>query len=362
MKKKILFFVPLPPPIHGASVINKSIKDNKKIKNNFKTFFFNSSQSKNLIDVGNFNLKKTFLFLNDCVELSKKIINIKPDIIYFNPSPRGIGFYRDILYIIILKFFKKKLVFHLHGRGFKKKFKKSYIWKKLLIKLFKDVNLICLSKKLTKDILLFNDKKKKVFILNNFSLIKKDKIKKKKLFTFIYLSNLVPDKGVLTFLNAISLLNKKKYKNFSGKIIGGSSNEPFLNKVKQKLYEVKNVEYLGKLYGHNKDKELNSSNVFILPTKFANEAFPLSILEAMAFGLPIITSNIGGISDIVDHNKNGFVIKKNNHKLYAKFMAIYLKNRKLVKIHGINAKTKHDKNYTPKIFENRFINILKEII
>ena len=82
----------------------------------------------------------------------------------------------------------------------------------------------------------------------------------------------------------------------------------------------------------------------------------------MAFGLPIITSNIGGISDIVDHNKNGFVIKKNNHKLYAKFMAIYLKNRKLVKIHGINAKTKHDKNYTPKIFENRFINILKEII
>ena len=58
-------------------------------------------------------------------------------------------------------------------------YKKSYFTKILLNNLFKNVHLICLSKKLTDDVKLFYDKNKKIFILNNFSL-KQSKLKKKK--------------------------------------------------------------------------------------------------------------------------------------------------------------------------------------
>ena len=61
--KKILFVVPLPPPIHGASLINYYIKKSKNLKKNFKTYFFNSSQAKNLYEMEKFKFIKLFRFL-----------------------------------------------------------------------------------------------------------------------------------------------------------------------------------------------------------------------------------------------------------------------------------------------------------
>ena len=54
--KKILFVVPLPPPIHGASLINNYLNKSKNLKKNFKTYFFNSSQTKNLSEMKYSNL------------------------------------------------------------------------------------------------------------------------------------------------------------------------------------------------------------------------------------------------------------------------------------------------------------------
>lgn len=359
MKKKILFVVPLPPPTHGASFINNLIIKNHEINKNFDIFSFNSSQSKNYSELNSINLKKIFLFFFTYCRLIKKIFFVNPNLIFFNPSPRGVGFYRDIFYIILFKIFKKKIVFHLHGKGFKEKYKKSFIWKILLINLFKNINLICLSNKLIDDIKLFYDKNKKIYILNNFSFTPPKISKKNKIFTFIYLSNLIPDKGIMIFLDAINLMNKK-YKNFNAKVIGNSRNINFLKKIKKKINLLPNVKYLGEMYGKKKYIELNNSNVFVLPTR--NDAFPISILEAMSLKLPIISSRVGGIPDIVKHNKTGFLVKNINFKQYAKFMSIYLNKKKLAILHGRNAKNKHKNNYTKDIFEKKFIKILKKII
>lgn len=360
--KKILFVVPLPPPMHGTTFINSKILNNVNIKKYFKIYFLNSSQSRNFSQLGLIKINKLILFLTNYFNLIKKLILTKPDLIYFNPSPRGIGFYRDIFYIFLFKIFKKKIVFHLHGKGFYDMYKNSFFMKILLVNLFKNINLICLSKKLIEDIKLFYDKNMKIFILNNFSLSHSKTVHKNKDFTFVYLSNLIPDKGIMTFLDAITLLNNKSNKNFKAKVIGDTIDRDFLKKIKKKIRKLPNVKYFGKLYGKNKFKELNNSNVFVLPTYYSNEAFPISILEAMSLNLPIISSRTGGIPDIVKHNKTGFLIKKNNSDQYAKYMSFYLNNKKLAFIHGINAKNEYNNKYTEDIFEKKLITILKKII
>ena len=123
-----------------------------------------------------------------------------------------------------------------------------------------------------------------------------------------------------------------------------------------------NVKYLGKMYGKKKFKELNNSSVFVLPTNYFNEAFPISILEAMSLKVPIISSKVGGISDIVKHKKTGFLIKNKNYEEYAKYMGIYLKNKNLAIIHGENAKKEHQNKFTEIIFEKKLIKILNKII
>ncbi|MCX7595896.1 MAG: glycosyltransferase, partial [Fischerella sp.] len=53
-----------------------------------------------------------------------------------------------------------------------------------------------------------------------------------------------------------------------------------------------------------------TANVFVLPSY--NEALPLALLEAMAWGLPVITTDVGGISEFVTPDKNGLLVTPGN--------------------------------------------------
>ena len=68
-----------------------------------------------------------------------------------------------------------------------------------------------------------------------------------------------------------------------------------------------NILYFGYVKGYNKIRLYNISDVFSLPT-FHNEGFPNVICEALASGLPIITTSVAGIKDAITDNKNGFLL------------------------------------------------------
>jgi L-malate glycosyltransferase len=55
---------------------------------------------------------------------------------------------------------------------------------------------------------------------------------------------------------------------------------------------------------------MNDSDVFVLPSD--TEGLPLSIIEAVALGLPCIATNIGVIPELIEHGKNGYLIEKDN--------------------------------------------------
>lgn len=75
-------------------------------------------------------------------------------------------------------------------------------------------------------------------------------------------------------------------------------------------HNVNNIKLLG--FVSDISSFLATSNLFVLPSKF--EAFPLSVLEAMSCALPVITTNTGGTSEMVEDGKNGYLIKYLNDK------------------------------------------------
>jgi len=79
MQKKILFLIPLPPPLHGSSFINNEIHNSKVINKRFSIVFLNSSPSKKFEEIEKFSLNKIF---NSIYILIKLIFNI----IKFNPN------------------------------------------------------------------------------------------------------------------------------------------------------------------------------------------------------------------------------------------------------------------------------------
>jgi len=92
------------------------------------------------------------------------------------------------------------------------------------------------------------------------------------------------------------------------------------------LHKLKNVHLLGWCNSYEIDNLLKKSDLFILPTY--SEGFPNSILEALNNGLPIISTPVGGISDSVINNKNGFLIKPGNINMIKRSMEWFTYNRK----------------------------------
>jgi glycosyltransferase involved in cell wall biosynthesis len=93
-------------------------------------------------------------------------------------------------------------------------------------------------------------------------------------------------------------------------VIGGDGGTGELNRLRnlaERLNITEQCQFLGPVYGEEKKQIFMNSDIFLLPS-YA-EGQPVTILEAMAAGLPIIASNVGAIPDVVQDGKNGLIIE-----------------------------------------------------
>ena len=104
---------------------------------------------------------------------------------------------------------------------------------------------------------------------------------------------------------------------------------------------------------------MEKSDIYLHPTYY--DVFPLVLLEAQAFSLPIISYNIGGINDIVTNNFNGFLIDDDKINEACHSIIKYSKDNQLYEEHSSNSYKTFIKKFDIEIFENNIINILDRI-
>lgn len=133
-------------------------------------------------------------------------------------------------------------------------------------------------------------------------------------YTIGYVSRIDRGKGWDTFLSAISILNKQEIP-VRGIIAGkGAETSIFMETVKK--LDLQNIEYLGAV-PHSKLPEIYTRmDAFIFPTKL-EESLGLVALEAMACGIPVIGSQIGGLTDYIVNDYNGFFFQPANPEALA---------------------------------------------
>lgn len=361
MKPKVLFFFQLPPPIHGASVVNQSIKDSQYINSLIEARYVNISPAKEISDLGKLSFKKIWLTFSIFTRSIIEFFRFSPQLVYLTLTPHGAGFWKDSLLLLFVKMFGANITVHMHGKGIANVVSNSCFLQFIYRLVFKGVNVIHLSEILFDDVKPVFDNKKQFFVVNNgVSSPRIVRSESDDVVTFVYLSNFVPTKGADTFISAINAIDEKYKEKFRAKLIGKISDQSFYDKLTSdvRMDFKNNVDFIGPLYGDEKADALSRCDVFVLPTRYKNECFPLSILEAMSFGLPILSTFEGAIPDIVDDGVNGWLCDGNKPADLARKMMVYMDNVELIALHGNNARVKFDERYRLEIFEKNFAEVI----
>lgn len=363
---KVLFLIQLPPPTHGASVVNKGIFDSRLINTVFDTEYVNISPSSEVSDLGKVSLKKILASIKIYRLALHAYMKFKPDLVYLTLSPHGAAFYKDGLLIVLFKMIGAKVAFHMHGKGIAEEAEKTWIKKALYRMVFRGVDVIHLSESLFYDVEPVRDKNRKLIVIPN-SVPAPPAVafdENGQVVTFVYLSNLVRSKGADVLVRAASLIPECMQDKFQVKIVGKGSDDAYTDELQTLLSKnfFNNISFLGPKYGDDKYRELNSSDVFVLPTQFRNECFPLTILEAMSCGLAVISTQEGAIPSIVDHGVTGEVLDECTPEALAQAMLKYIENPEYLESCAKAGREKFTTHYTQKIFEEKLVSTLKTFI
>lgn len=168
---------------------------------------------------------------------------------------------------------------------------------------------------------------------------------------FLFLGEIGPRKGVFDIIRAISE-HKDEAKGRMELRIGGNRNEDKLLAAIRENNLEDIVRFEGWVSGEKKLMLLNWADTYILPS--FNEGLPISILEAMSYGCPIISTEVGGIPEVV--TDNGTLVTPGNSEDIWNAMKRYTDNPELIESEG-EASRRNVRTYLP----GHVMNHLKEI-
>lgn len=359
---KLLVFAHTPPPHHGQSYMvhvmltgfggdrrrqRGPAPDNR---HGIECYHVNARVSKDLEDIGDFRLGKFILMLGYCLQAIWCRFRYGVTTMYYIPAPgKKSALYRDWMVLLLCRPFYKRVILHWHAAGLGKWLETSVQirHRSATYRFLKNVDLsVVLSNYNRADAeKLFPQHIKIVsngipdpcadFEENVLPRRRARFAARKKLlagptltpadlensggdphiFKILYLAHCTRDKGLFDTIDGVVLANRQLAGQRSPVSIRLIVAGNFINQTEKNEFGqlMKNpdiaraVHYLGFVSGDKKNQALRDASLFCFPTCYANENQPVNLIEAMAFGLPILTTRWRSLPEMFPPDYPGLV-------------------------------------------------------
>lgn len=340
---KVLVVGPTPPPCHGVATFTRDLLENAHDPC-FELLHLDTSDRRDAANIGTWDLGNLRLGFANLAELAACCVRTRPDIVYVPISQNIPAFLRDALFILQARTLGRRLVLHLHGGYFRTLYEGSNAAFRALarVALKRAAAVIVLGEEF-RPIFKGLVPDQRVHVVENGvpdsgawqlrissneakppgaapepeNTAREAKspepgAKSQDPLTILYMGTLTRTKGILELTKALALLRASRTD--VRLRVAGQWQEQGLRAEAEELVAREHlgaqVEFVGNVAGQGKAAFLASGDIFCLPTRYPYEGQPLVILEAMAAGLPVLSTEHGAIGSTVANGVTGRLLPK----------------------------------------------------
>lgn len=359
---KLLVFAHVPPPHHGQSYMVKLMLDGfggdcrrrqpgaVAGPYDIRCYHVDVRLSKRLQDVGDVRFGKFFLLLFYCAKAIWYRFRYGVKNFYYVPAPgKRAALYRDWLVMLLCRPFFKRTILHWHAAGLAKWLRtstqmsvRSYTFNRMrdvdLSIVLSNYNRVDAEKLFPKNIQIINNgipdpcptferdvlPKRKARLAARLKLLLGERLTPEErsqagpqpqIVQVLYLSHCTREKGAFDAIRGVVLANRKLAEQQSplslrltvtGNFITAADRKEFEEVMKDRAASAC-VQYVGFVGGQQKSALLKDADIFCFPTFYSNENQPVSLIEAMAYGLPVVTTRWRSLPELFPANYPGLV-------------------------------------------------------
>ncbi len=313
-QERVAFLVigPTPPPLAGVEVMTETLLRGLRDRGT-PVVHIDTRDPRTNSNKGRLDLANVYLAIRHGLEVGLALLRRKPAVVYLPISQTSLGYFRDSVFMTLATWSGSSLVVHLHGAAFDRFYASAGRGMKWLLRwTLRRVDVAVVLGQSLKGI--FGElvsPERAVVVPNGIDGTPYHQSARNlhRPPTFLFMGTLIHWKGHRDVIEAMALVSREVPG--ARAVIAGSwisrKEEMLCRRMTLNLGLEDQIEFPGVLSGAAKIEAFKEADAFLLPS--ADEGQPVAILEALAAGLPVISTPIGAIPECVTDGFNGFLVK-----------------------------------------------------
>ena len=363
----ILLVGQTPPPYHGQAIATQQLFDQRweGLKVQYLRMAYSHSES----EVGRFKIRKIFHLISLVIKSWFILIKNWPCCLYYPPaSPNRTPVIRDVVFLLLVRPLAKDTIFHYHAGGLPAYVASLSFPLRFLSKIaFSNATLgIEISEsQLNEDV--FFPVKKRICISNGLAvsdlkqrLYEKGDGKRR----ILFIAGLRESKGVMDIIGTAEKM-RQLGADFVFDVAGAWQEENTRREFETELSRLDLDDKIilhGRVTGEEKWELYRRAYAFFFPSFYESENFPLVLIEAMAFGLPIVATNWRGIPELVVEGETGRLCDVQSCEQFSFALNELIKNEDQHEKMASLARSRYEKKYTKDAFISAMRSAFESVI
>jgi glycosyltransferase involved in cell wall biosynthesis len=358
----VLVYGQVPPPHHGSNVMTQHFLAAVQ-KSGFEAVLSRKSLSGAVDEVNRIRPVKVFRLLATWARFAGNLLRVRPALAVVFASSTYVGLAADSVIVALCRCSGVPYLLYLHTDVHRRVPAAPFPLRPVLSALFRSADACLVQGRVFRDELA-SQRPGRVFVLPNCvddppEAIEAGPVNGKP--RVLFLSNIEESKGIMTLLRAVPLVLAGE-PGVTFTIVGPWRGKAIRRDVEEVLAGNglgRSVSLAGEAYGDRKSEILARHEIFVLPSR--RETMSLAALEAMRASLPVISTDVGAMSEAVIDGVTGFLVPPDDPEALARRILELARNAPMRSAMGQAGRRRYEREFTPAVYEKNVREILEQV-